>query len=131
MPDLNDVAMAIARQYNWEIIPSGNHALNLIGVSTQVPSKIIYISSGPYREYEVGSNKIIFKHSTTREIASLRKNNLIAIQAIKELGKENINEDEIKLINRFLDDDDKKEILKGIRTTSWIYEILRRTACIL
>ena len=130
MPDLNDIAKAIARQYNWEIIPTGNYALNLVGISTQVPSKIIFISSGPYREYDVGSSKVIFKHSTTREIFSLRKNNLIAIQAIKELGKENIDEDDIKLINRFLGDEDKKEILIGIRTTSWIYETLRRTACI-
>ena len=128
--DLNDVALAIARQYNWIIIPSGNYALNLIGLSTQVPNKIVFISNGPYREYEIGAKKIIFKHTTTREISSLRKNNLITIQAIKELGKNNINVDDIKILNRFLDYEDKEEILNGIRTTSRIYEILRSVACI-
>ena len=49
-PGLNDVALAIARHFNWIIIPSGNYALNLIGISTQVPQKIVYVSSGPYRE---------------------------------------------------------------------------------
>ena len=129
-PGLDDVAMAIARQYNWEIIPSGNHALNLIGLSTQVPSKTVYTSTGPYREYQVGVNKIIFKHTTTKEISSTRKKNLIAIQAIKELGKDHINYEDMRKINRYLDDDDKKEILNGIKTTSWIYETLRSAICI-
>ena len=129
-PSLDDIASAIARQYNWEIIPTGNSALNLIGISTQVPAKTIYISNGPYREYKVGNNSITLKHSTTKEIYSIRRKNLIAIQAIKELGKDGINESEIKLINMFLDKDDKKEIIKGIKTTTWIYEKLRRIACI-
>lgn len=129
-PDLSEVANAIARQFNWTIIPSGNHSLNLIGISTQVPSKMIYTSSGPYREYTVGAAKIIFKHSTTKVLYSLRKNNLIAIQALKELGKENLTSKEMALISRFLDKDDKREIMNGIRTTSWIYDSLRRIACI-
>ena len=129
-PSLNDIALAIARQYNWNIIPSGNYALNLIGISTQVPNKIIYVSNGPYREYDVGPNKIIFKHSTTRDIASFRNNNLIAIQALKEIGKDSITFDDLKHINRFLNNEDKNEIIKGMRTTSWIYEALRRSACI-
>ena len=129
-PSINDIAEAIARQYNWDIIPSGNHALNLIGISTQVPSKIIYISNGPYREYDVGANKIIFKHSTTREISSISKRILISIQALKEIGKENVTDRQLKMINRFLDSKDKEIISSGIRTTSWIYDALRRSICI-
>lgn len=129
-PNLNDIAKAIARQFNWDIIPSGNHALNIIGISTQVPSKIIYISNGPYREYDVGSNQIIFKHSTTKEILKESTKILISIQALKELGKDNVTENDLKLISSFLDDEDKKEINKGFKTTSWIYESLRRSACI-
>ncbi len=129
-PGLNDIALAIARQFNWIIIPSGNYALNLIGISTQVPQKIIYVSSGPYREYEVGAAMIVFKHSTSKEITALRRNNLIAIQAIKTLGKGNLNSSDIESISRFLDKDDKTEILNGIRITYWIYEILRSATCI-
>lgn len=129
-PNLDDVANAIARQYNWNIVPSGNYALNLIGISTQVPSKIVYCSSGPYREYEVGANKLIFKHTTTKEITDLRLNNLIAIQALKELGKDNISIDDMKLIDNFLSIEDKQEITQGIRITSWIYDTLRRAICI-
>ena len=130
-PSLNDIAFAIARQFNWIIIPSGNYALNIIGISTQVPQKIVYISNGPYREYLVGNALIIFKHSTTKNITSYRYNNLIAIQAIKAIGKENLNEDDVRLISHFLNDDDKKEIANGMRITYWIYEVLRGVLCII
>ena len=45
-PSINEVATAIARKYNWTIAPSGNTALNLLGLSTQVPSQWTYISDG-------------------------------------------------------------------------------------
>jgi len=128
-PGINDIALAIARQFNWTIVPSGNYALNIIGISTQVPQRTVYISSGPYREYEIGTATIVFKHSTSKEITSLRSNNLIAIQAIKTLGKENLSETDIESISRFLTEEDKAEITKGIRITYWIYEALRRTTC--
>ena len=127
-PGLNDVALAIARQFNWIIIPSGNYALNLIGISTQVPQKIIYVSSGPYREYEVGDATIFFKHSTSKEITALRRNNLIAIQAIKTLGKTGIRSSDMDSFSRFLTEGDKNEIRNGIRITYWIYDVLRKAA---
>ncbi len=129
-PSINEIAEAISRQFNWNIIPSGNYALNIIGISTQVPSKITYTSNGPYREYDVGANQIIFKHSTTREISSLSRKILTSIQALKEISKNNVQDRDLKLINRYLDKEDKEIINNGIRTTSWIYEMLRRAVCI-
>ena len=130
VPSLDEIAKAIARQYNWKIIPSGNYALNLIGLDNQVPSKIIYISNGPYREYDVGNNIIIIKHSTSKEILSMSDNILISIQALKALGKDNINDNILKKINLFLNKEDKEQISNGIVITSWIYEMLRRSICI-
>lgn len=87
-PDIYEVAKAIARQYNWNIVPSGNFSLNLVGLSTQVPSKYIFISSGPYNKYKIDNIELIVKHSTSKEVSSLPLNILIAIQAIKSIGKE-------------------------------------------
>ena len=125
-PDINDVALAIARQFNIVIIPSGNYALNIIGLSTQVPSKYIYITNGPYNEYDVGNNKIYFKHSTSREITDIPYKILISIQAIKTLGKDNIDENVKNKISCFLSENDKKYIRNNnLRITSWIYDELK------
>ena len=37
-PNIEGIAKAIARQYNWIIVPSGNYALNILESSTQVPN---------------------------------------------------------------------------------------------
>ena len=125
-PSINEIAKAIARQYNLIIIPSGNYALNLIGLSTQVPIKYIYITNGPYNEYEVGNNTIYFKHSTSREINNLPYKILICIQALKTIGKNNIDENVIKKIKSFLDDSDINNLkTKNYKITSWIHDILK------
>ena len=125
-PSINEIAKAIARQYNLIIIPSGNYALNLIGLSTQIPIKYVYITNGPYNEYEVGNNTIYFKHSTSREINDLSYKILICIQALKTIGKNNIDENVIKKISCFLDDGDKNNLkTKNYKITSWIHDILK------
>lgn len=125
-PDIYEVAKAIARQYNWNIVPSRNFSLNLIGLSTQVPSKYIFISSGPYNKYKIDNIELIFKHSTSKEVSSLPLNILIAIQAIKSIGKEKISDHDMDKIISFLSNDEKLMILTNqIKITSWIYEKLR------
>ena len=86
MPSIDDIAHAIARQFNWTITPSGNYVLNMLGLSTQVPQQFVYISSGPYNAFDVFGCTIIFKHSASKDICGLSNNNQLVIQAIKELG---------------------------------------------
>jgi hypothetical protein len=58
---VHEVAKAIARKYNWTIAPSGNTALNLLGLSTQVPFKWTYISDERYVDFSFGNTVIEFK----------------------------------------------------------------------
>lgn len=126
-PDIDEISKAIARQLNILIVPSGNYALNLIGISTQVPSKYVYITNGLYNEYEIGNNKIYFKHSTSREINHLPYRILISIQALKTIKKENVNNLIRNKISSFLLNEDKEYIKNNnLRITSWIYDELKK-----
>lgn len=125
-PDIDEISNAIARKLNIIIIPSGNYALNIIGISTQVPFKYIYITNGSYNEYEIGNNKIYFKHSTSKEINDLPYKILVAIQALKTIKKENVNDSIRNKISSFLSSTDKKYIENNnLRVTSWIYDELK------
>jgi hypothetical protein len=126
-PNINEVAKAIARQLNIIIIPSGNYSLNIVGLSTQVPSKYVYITNGPYNEYDIGANKIFFKHSTSREIYDLPYRILVAIQCLKIIGKENVCNKDLEKISSFLSEDDKNYIKNNnLRIISWIYYELKK-----
>lgn len=126
-PDVDEVAKAIARNYNWKIAPTGNTALNLLGISTQVPAKWEYISSGQYKKYKIENTIIEFYHRNNKELLGMSYKTLLVIQALKEIGKDNVNE---KIINKFksiLSKDEKTLILEeGSQTIVWIYEVIKK-----
>src|SRR5260370_40722524 len=68
-PDIDESARALARRHRWKIVPEGAWAANLLGLSTQVPAKIVYLSDGPTKEIPVGRRKIYFKHARPQALA--------------------------------------------------------------
>ena len=126
-PDIEKVASAIARNYNWSIAPSGETALNLLKISTQIPAIWSYVSDGPYKEYEYDGIKIKFKHAAQKETSGLSYMTALIIQGIKAIGKENISKKEINKIKSILLEKDKKSIvMEAHGTTAWIYEVIKK-----
>lgn len=123
---IHELALAIARKYNWNIAPYGNTALNLLGLSTQVPSHYKYISSGRYKEYKIGNITLEFKKVNPGEIANMSLKTATVIQAIKSLGKENINDQVIQKIRENLTEKEKTGLMNESKSVpAWIYEVIR------
>lgn len=126
-PNVHQVALAIARKYNWTITPSENTALNILGLSTQVPAKWVYLSDGRYVTYSFGGIDIEFKRRSNAEISNMSTITSMVIQAIKAIGKNRISEEQIDILKNRLSSEEKKALLKeGKTATAWIYEILRK-----
>lgn len=125
-PNIEAIALAIAKQNNWWICPSGNYALNKLGLSTQVPAQYVFVSNGPYVSYLISGTPLIFKHTSNRGITSFSHMTQLVIQAIKTIGRENIVLDDILHLRKVLNSKDKKMLLKeGQKTSIWIYEIIK------
>ena len=128
-PAPDKVANAIARNYGWTIVPCGDTALNLLGLSTQVPAIWLYVSDGPYKEYSFNNTSIKFKHTANKEISKLSYKTSLVIQVLKALGKENVDNNVIVKLAKALTDDEKKNMLNEAKsTTSWIYEYIKSIA---
>lgn len=128
-PSADRVAHALARKFGWTIIPCGDTALNLLGLSTQVPSVWLYVSDGTYKEYTYGNTTIKFKRTTNKEISKLSYKTALVIQAIKALGKENITNEIINKIAQATTDEEKAQMFAEAKyATSWIYDIIK-TIC--
>ena len=126
-PSVDQVANKLADKFSWTICPSENHALNLIGLSTQVPNKYVFVSDGPYRTYEYRGREIIFKHTSNRFITEYSRNYSLMIQAIKALGKDNIHENDIKRMATFSKQYIDEDIIdKGKKLPAWIQEVLKK-----
>ena len=123
---IHELALAIARKYNWNIAPYSSTALNLLGLSTQVPTHYKYISSGRYKEYKIGDTILEFKKVNPGEIANMSLKTATVIQAIKSLGKENINDQVNQKIRENLSEKEKLDLMNESKSVpSWIYEVIR------
>lgn len=121
------IAHTIARNYHWTISPCGNTALNLLGLSEQVPVIWSYVSDGPYRKYKLSDSAIEFRHRTNKEITGLTEQSLLLIQAIKALGKGNVTENTIQILSKKYTEPEKQQLLKETsESTDWIFSVIKQ-----
>ncbi len=125
-PSPDKVAHALARNFGWTIVPCGDTALNLLGLSTQVSSQWVYVSDGAYKEYSFDNTTIKFKRTTNKEISKVSYKTALTIQALKALGKENITDDVIFELKKTLTSDEINAMFDEAKAaTSWVYEYIR------
>lgn len=128
-PKVEKVVEALARKFNWTVAPAGETALNYLHMSTQVSNSWSYISDGPYRKYEIGSYIIEFKHCANKEISGKSFLTVSVIQALKFIGKANIQKEDIERLSFSIPSEQKQKVLEESKTTtSWIYKAIKE-AC--
>jgi len=128
-PNMQNVADALARKYNWNIFPEGNTALNYLGLSTQLVSKYIYISSGGPRKYKIGNTVLEFRHRVLTESLIKDKNTMLVIQAIKALGQIHADANFTKQLSSRFSRSEWQSIKKHAqKITGWVYEIITKIA---
>jgi hypothetical protein len=126
-PDIDEAARAIARRYRWKIVPEGAWAANLLGLSTQVPAKIIYLIDGPNNEVPIGRRTIQFKHARPKAMAGLEGKLALVVQALRYMGKEGVGSREIETLRAALSPTEKSKLVKDARfSADWIYEVAKR-----
>ena len=128
-PDLSEVAAALARKFNWNILPEGNTALNLLGLSTQVPAKYIYFSSGPSRTYDIDGQTLELRKKSSRETAMRHPESMLVVHALKTLGETYATPELIaRLKTRYSAAQWRKIKSDTTTVTGWIYDIIRGMA---
>ncbi|MEX2132229.1 MAG: DUF6088 family protein [Pseudohongiellaceae bacterium] len=125
-PDMDQLAHALARKFNWSIYPSGDAALNLLGLSTQVPASWVYLSNGPNREYHIGKQVLVFKRTALKELGFTQADSGLLVQALKALGKDRVSSKTIVSLRKRWEPSIKARMLKDTRTVSgWIYAFIK------
>lgn len=100
--------------------------MNQLGLSTQVPAKWSYISDGPYNHFEFGSVELEYKHRNNKDISGLSYKTVLVIQAIRALGKDNIDDTAISSISGCLSDEEKVCLQKEAQqATAWVYKYIK------
>ena len=102
-PSAESIAEAIAKRDKIRIIPTGIFALQQLGISTQIPMNVIYLTDGAPRKIKVGKRTITFKKTAPKNLAIKNKILSNIVQGLKELGKESITDEIRQRINQALE----------------------------
>ena len=124
-PSTEEIAKAIARRDKARIIPTGLQALNKLGLSTQFPMKMVYLTDGAARTIKIGKRTITFKKTSPKNLAVKGEISGLAIQALKTIGQNKIDEKTIEKINAILKNEKKENIINDAKLSpAWINKIL-------
>lgn len=123
----DDVAKAIAKERNWTIAPKGDAALNLLGLTTQVPAVYEYISDGPYKNVDYSGIMIRFIRRSNKNISGKTYKVILINEAIRTLGQDGVNDTTRSLIAKKCTQEDFGLLFEGAKTSSrWIFEEIKK-----
>lgn len=113
MPTAHEIVKVVAEKYNARIIPSGLTVLNELGLSTQVPMKLTYLTDGSPRTIHLGRRIIELKHTVPRTFAYKSKTFSKVVLAMKEIGQSAMTDTLLQSIKDILSKDDNQELIRS------------------
>ena len=128
-PNPEAVAKALKGEAAVRIKPFGAYAANILGLTEQVPARIVFLTDGASKTVRVGKQEIRLKHTTPKNMATAGKPSGLVIEALRELGKANIDETVIGKLMERLGKNEKKQLLKEMHyAPGWMQNYLRQIA---
>jgi DNA-binding Xre family transcriptional regulator len=125
-PTIEEIAVAIAERDKARIILTGTTALNKLGLSTQIPMNIVFLTDGAPRSIVVGKRTIKFKRTSPKNLAVKGEITSLIIQALKEIGKENVTTEQLEKIKIHLEKEKQKIIEHNAKLAPvWISKIMK------
>jgi hypothetical protein len=127
-PSLETIAYAIAKRDKARIVPTGLYALNKLGLSTQVPMNIVYLTDGSPRKINIGNGRgILFKHVAPKKLAFQSKLTMLIVFALTELKQDNVTVEHIDKIRQLLHKESKERVMADAALMpSWIKTIIMK-----
>jgi len=128
-PTADTIARALAGRDATRIQPSGAYAANLLGLSDQVPMRIVLLTDGLARNVRLGRQNIILKRTTPKNMATAGKISGLVIQALRHIGRTHVDDTVVSRLRRRLTDQDKRQLLRDtMYAPAWVADVMRSVA---
>lgn len=129
LPSPEKIAEALVGRDCTRIQPTGAYAANILGLSEQVPAKVVFLTDGPSRTVKIGTTTIQLRRTTPKNMAMAGRLSGLLVQAFRELGKENVTPERLKHLKRTIPLNARQELLKDIRfAPEWMHSIFKELA---
>ena len=109
----------------WQV--SGAYAANLLGLSEQVPGRIVVLTNGSSRQVKLGKLTLVFRRAAPRYLLGAGRPAGLVIQAIRHLRERGLRADRLEALRAKLDADTKTELAAlAPKLPAWMEPILQR-----
>ena len=127
LPSVDKIVQAIAARDNAEVLPSGMTALNVLGLSTQVPMKYSYLTTGSERTIKLKNQEIRLKRGVPKNFCYKTKLIALLVQALKALKQQNVGQEEIQVIRSLISKEpDRIALAKDVdMMPNWMKRIVK------
>ncbi len=125
-PHAEQIAIAIAKRDKARIIATGSTALNLLGLSTQIPLKIVFLTDGSARNIKVGNQTIEFKKTNPKNLSIEHRLTNLIIQALKAIGEKHVTKEQVDKIQTIIDQSGEREfIYQNLKNAPvWVQKVM-------
>lgn len=128
-PSPEKIAEALVGRDCARIQPTGAYAANILGLSEQVPAKVVFLTDGPSRTVKIGATTIQLRRTTPKNMAMAGRLSGLLVQAFRELGKKNVTPERLEHLKRMIPLATRQDLLKDIRfAPEWMHSIFRELA---
>ena len=128
-PSAETIARALAGRDKTRLQPAGAYAANTLGLSEQVPAKAVFLTDGPTRTVKVGTMTIQLRRTTPRNMAAAGRLSGLVIQALRELGADQVTTARVDHLRRTLPAEKRRELVKDLKLApAWMHPIFRKLA---
>ena len=127
LPSLDDIAQAIAKRDHSRIVPTGDYALNSLGLSTQVPANAVYLTDGSTRRISIGKGHgIMFKHTSELRVLSFRSDLMMRIvAAMRAIGEGKITNEQKQVLKEHIKNVAKEDYNEDIKLApTWVRKVI-------
>lgn len=127
LPTVDKVVQAIATRDNAQVLPSGMTALNILGLSTQVPMNYTYLTTGSERTVKLANRQVTLKRGVPKNFCYETRLIALLVQALKALKQENVTDNELQTINSLISKEpDKESLMRDVDLMpAWIKRIIK------
>ncbi len=125
-PTVDSIAREIAKRDKARIVPTGVYALNVIGLSTQIPMNVVYLTDGAARKIKIGNGQgIVFKRTVAKQLSYKNEAIMLVVAALKEIGKDNVTEEQLAMIKSLISNERREDVLADLALVpAWIKKLI-------
>lgn len=130
LPSVERIIEMIARREKIRIKPTGVYALHKLGLSTQVPMKLVYLTDGTKRKIKIGKMVVHLKPATPKKLSLQGHISSLIVSALTEVNPKDLNEDQATKIKILLKQENKRKLnhdlrLAPARITDFLFKLLQ------